>query len=145
MTHQTSGQWDKEYPGHRASRDQLFGGKCGCPPWTSCKNTSSSQVLDKWTPLRASRTSTNRNKNFTLPCQLHTNNGGKNTTANICSLLFFHAHDKYWAINSCNNPVSRYWVIIPILRDKTSEERLSNVTTVTQRVSGEIEILTQIV
>lgn len=25
MTHQASGQWDKEYPGHRATRDQIEG------------------------------------------------------------------------------------------------------------------------
>jgi len=25
MTHQAAGQWDKEYPGHQGTRDQLLG------------------------------------------------------------------------------------------------------------------------
>ena len=29
MTHQASGQWDKEYPGHRATKDQLLGENAG--------------------------------------------------------------------------------------------------------------------
>lgn len=40
MTHQTSGQWDKEYPGYQSTRDQLVrenaGAHCASGPNTQC-------------------------------------------------------------------------------------------------------------
>lgn len=105
-------------PWPQCLKRSAFGGEMRVLTVNQLQKHQRFQVLDKWTPLRASRTSTNRNTNLTLHHQLHTNKGRKNTTANVGSLLFFQARDKYLGINSCNKPVSRYWVIIPILQTK---------------------------
>lgn len=55
MTHQASGQRDKEYPGHQGTRDQLLG-----PNHTRPKAVVYTALYEPM-PLRKSRTWTNAN------------------------------------------------------------------------------------
>lgn len=59
-------------------------------------------------------------------------------------MLPFLAFDVYLLINPCNNPVDRFCHYSPLTREQIGTERLGNITTVTQLVSGKIRILAQI-
>lgn len=137
MTHQASGQWDKEYPGHQGTRDQLL--RKMLTMFQAQTHTAQGSSLPG-----AVRCCTNLclwGKAGPGPTQTHlfypalpvcpaSQQGNKNRTANMHGVLTVchhasHLTDIYWLI-LLTNPVSRYCYYSHFTNGHAGTERLHN-------------------